>query len=194
MSFFALGYRNPDSNAIGIFCQLSGILNETSVAKWVTYSNDYYHERCRQEDSDEEWYGLTWNPITKKEMYLFLGILLKIGLMGDTAGGYVAHFAEDNHGVRGCVADVMDIRRFRQIRAAFHVAPRMDNPLGDTPIGFNAAANTFFQTPADMTLDEGGVGCRSKVQPCRSTTSKRLKRIKSTSLVYRRPGIMPFCT
>ena len=77
-------------------------------------------------------------------MMKFLGIMLRMSLNPIDYGGYAAYFFRDDvnidldentsliaSGTKGWVSDVMDFRRFKMIRKAFHPEDRIARACGD---------------------------------------------------------------
>ena len=126
--------------------------------------------------------------ITSEEMYHFLGILLQISITPMDSGGYKAYFSNNNQRISyrrgdepveisnsaGFAHNYMSIRRFMQIRGAFHPEDKALAAGGDKCYQIRYALNSFKEAskrtwfpPKDVTFDEGGVGCRSRYCPVR---------------------------
>jgi len=69
-----------------------------------------------------------WKNITVSEMYVFLGITLRISLSPMDSGGYTAYFRKNNkyvcgeliYGTKGFAHKCMKQWRYKQIRDALH--------------------------------------------------------------------------
>ena len=115
-----------------------GGLDYVLVARLAAGSNDYFHAVIKPTlRINNVWHHhLVWNDITTEEMHHFLGILLRISITPMDAGGYKAYFSKDNTKITfdrqipgstlelsdtaGFAHKYMDLRRFQQIRGAFH--------------------------------------------------------------------------
>jgi Transposase IS4 len=114
--------------------QRCGGCNRGFVALLAQHSNDYAEKQILPNYPTRKPYGLLWQPITTKEMYVFLGIMLRISLSPIDGGGYPAYFRKKDmniqycghlpsqriHGTAGFAWKYMSEARFKQIRSAFH--------------------------------------------------------------------------
>jgi hypothetical protein len=126
--------------------------------------------------------GARWENITTEEMYIFLGITLKISISPVDGGGYAAYFASRNKTIcgleikhsRGFTAEYMSLQRYKQIRAALHPENHAYSSGGDkcyqlrsTLRQINVCAMNVFEVCGDLSFDEGGIPCRSRLCPVR---------------------------
>ncbi len=125
-----------------------------------------------------------------KEMYKFLGLLLRISMGEVDGGGYRAYFRQNDHifltgfGRRakrkqvanstGFAVQYMSLRRFKQIRAAFHPKDKIADLGGDKCYqlryalnALNSASAATFVPSGTLAFDEGGAACRSRLCPVR---------------------------
>ena len=166
-----------------------GGLDYDLVTRLAAASNDYFHMRIKPGLTKHNiWHHLQWTEITSEEMYHFLGILLQISITPMDSGGYKAYFSNNNQRISyrrgdepveisnsaGFAHNYMSIRRFMQIRGAFHPDDKALAAGGDKCYQIRYALNSFNEAskrtwfpPKDVTFDEGGVGCRSRYCPVR---------------------------
>ena len=129
--------------------------------------------------------GSKWINITLEEMIHFLGNVLKMSIDDRKLGGYCEYFDESIctglaegysvqlDGFKAWAKDVMTLRRFKQIRSAFHPEPgfALDgdkcHQLRYVINKFNETAMHTFIPGIDMTFDEGGIPLRSRMNPVR---------------------------
>ena len=154
------------------------------VAVLAANSNEYVRNVLlpKKADKNGRFLGMQWRNITTKEMYRFLGILLKISLSPIDGGGYEAYFKSENKficGVEiqntcGFAIRYMSITRFKQIRAALHPENSVYAMGGDkcyqlrsTLRQINQCALQVFEVGPELTFDEGGIACRSRFCPVR---------------------------
>jgi hypothetical protein len=77
--------------------EICGGLSRDFVRRLVVNSNNYFHQFIRPNIGKNNHHsGMKWTNISLKEMYHFLGILLKISIMERDAGGYPSYFAKEN--------------------------------------------------------------------------------------------------
>ena len=121
-------------------------------------------------------------------MIRFLGIILKASTQPRDAGGYGAYFqpadtvlyvSKNCEPIRisrtaGFAQQVMTLKRYKQIRGAFHAEDKNVAMSGDKCHQvrhllncFNAAAARVFLISLLLAFDEGGIGIRSRFCPCR---------------------------
>jgi hypothetical protein len=133
---------------------------------------------------------MKWTNISLKEMYHFLGIILKISIMERDAGGYPSYFAKENKKLytgtlsssymtvvsdsAGWAWKYMSIKRFKQIRSAFHPEKKAAGMGGDKCYQLRSAINHLneasrrtFVPSGNLAFDEGGIACRSRLCPVR---------------------------
>ena len=165
----------------------AGGFNHDLVKKFTMSSNNYFKMKILPHIMNRRLHGHRWEDITTEEMFHFMGILLKIGLIPIDYGGYPTYWSVKNHqlhmdngvsieleGTQGWAYHVMPLWRFKQIRSAFHPADASEGLGGDkcymlrqTLNNLNvSAANTFIVGPT-MTFDEGRQGNRSRFNPVR---------------------------
>lgn len=176
------------TSPLNCFFTVSGFNFETA-ARLAKGSNDYFHRFVKPHlNRNNVYHGIPWCDISTTEMIRFLGILLKIGLCPRDGGGYRAYFAKtlevvypgenlssiEITGSEGFAWRFMDLRRFQQIRGAFHPEDKTAGFGGDKCYqlrrllnSFNAASQQTFHVPKDLAFDEGGVGVRSRYCPVR---------------------------
>lgn len=166
--------------------QQCGGLSRTFIKRLMNSSNYYWVSDLSRHHKDGIFHGLKWVPINIEEMHHFLGILLTISINPKDSGGYAAYFREGNMTLeagtgrsieipnsKGFAHDIMDIRRFRQIRAAFHPEQKQASPgdkcyqLRHALKTLNQASKKTFFPSGRLSFDEGGVGVRSRLCPCR---------------------------
>ena len=173
------------------FTKVSG-LDRAHVARICRNTNNYYHSIIKNKTSrvqgNGRYNGMLWKDVTVTEMYRFFGILLKISMNYRDSGGYTSYFSDKNKfvhagdgitpmeivGTAGIIRRYMSLKRFKQIRGAFHPEEKKIGEGGDKCYqlrfainSFNNAAMSFFEVPRDLTFDEGGCGCRSRFCPVR---------------------------
>jgi hypothetical protein len=122
---YVVDYVNNPYDAL----ELCG-LNHAYVAKLAANSNEYVQTVLfpRIGDKNNRLCGVKWKRITMKEMYRFLGIMLKISIAPIDGEGYAAYFRQDNktacgieiQNTKGFAVNYMTLSRFKQIRAALH--------------------------------------------------------------------------
>jgi hypothetical protein len=145
--------------------------------------------------TSRSWHGLVWKPISFDEMHRFLGILLRISMQPTDAGGYTAYFRDSNITIplsedgseyieipqtKGFMSMIdkevrMSLNRFKQIRGVFHPAEKyITNGEEDKCYQIraaikelNSAARINFVPEANLSFDEGGISCRSRMCPVR---------------------------
>ena len=160
------------------------------VARLAANSNDYYYKHIKPELGQNKFHQCEWKDITTQEMYRFLGIMLKTSLQPVDGGGYPVHFRTTNKelctgfgsrakkllvlNTTGFAANTMSLKRFKQIRGAFHPEHKRASNSGDKCYQLraalnqlNAASHACFDPGKDLTFDEGGVACRSRLCPVR---------------------------
>jgi len=160
------------------------------MARLAANSNDYYHKDIKPDLGQNKYHQHEWRDITTQEMYRFFGIMLKISLQPVDGGGYPAYFRTTNkelstgYGSRakklmvlnttGFASNIMSLKRFKQIRGAFHPEHKRVANSGDKCYQLraalnqvNAAAFACFDPGKNLTFDEGGVACRSRLCPVR---------------------------
>jgi len=160
------------------------------IARLAANSNDYYWTKIKPSLGRNLYNGLVWKDISIDEMYHFLGIMLKISLSPIDGGGYSAYFATDDKVIyadtsrnpvtiqiknsRGWAQDIMPLHRFKQIRGAFHPEDKVASygkdkcyQLRHALNRLNAAALSTFVMGPNMSFDEGGSACRSRMCPVR---------------------------
>jgi hypothetical protein len=84
-------------------------LNNAYVAKLAVNSNEYVQNVLlpRMGVKNNRLCGIKWKKISMKEMYRFLGIMLKISVSPILDGeGYAAYFRQDNKVV--CGVEIQD--------------------------------------------------------------------------------------
>lgn len=170
------------------------------VALLSQHSNDYAKRFILPNHPNKKPHGLKWKDITTVEMYRFLGIMLKISLMPIDGGGYPAYFREgdvevkysNSHKARliqdtkGFAYKYMSIRRFRQIRMAFHPEDKdLAGTGGDKCYqlrrainSLNQSAKSVFDAGCYFCFDEGGCGCRSRFCPVRQYNKDKPKKFR----------------
>ena len=171
------------------FSQCGG-MTEQFVARLAANSNDYYWTNIKPGLGRNLHNGLVWKDITIEEMYRFLGIMLKISLSPVDGGGYATHFANEDKVIcadtrrnpvtikignsKGWAQHMLPFSRFRQIRGAFHPEDKVASygkdkcyQLRHVLNRLNAAALSTFIMGPNMSFDEGGSACRSRMCPVR---------------------------
>ncbi len=129
--------------------------------------------------------GSPWSNISVQEMIQFHGMVLKMSVDHKELGGYASYFTEPfsvNLSRSYCVlltdypawaVKIMTLRRFKQIRAAFHPETGTST-IGDKCHQIRHALNTLntaslktFTPGINLSFDEGGVASRSRFNPVR---------------------------
>jgi len=180
----AESFSEPFESLVG-----SGLTYEF-MARLSANSNDYYYKHIKPELGQNKYHQCDWKDITTEEMYRFFGIMLKISLQPVDGGGYPAYFRTTNKelstgfgsrakklivlNTTGFAATTMSLKRFKQIRGAFHPEHKRVSNSGDKCYQLRAALNQLnaaslatFDPGKDLTFDEGGVACRSRLCPVR---------------------------
>lgn len=176
---------------------LCGGLSNRYIGRLAANSNAYYHSFIKPTvANDGKWHHLKWKDITRKEMSTFLGIILKISLRVVDGGGYPAYFATEDKTIHtglgpgskskliknsaGFASKYMALRRFKQIRGAFHPENKAASFGGDKCYQLrhalkvlNAASMATFIPSAELAFDEGGIGYRSRLCPVRQYNSSK---------------------
>jgi Transposase IS4 len=159
-----------------------GGLDYDLVCRLASNSNEYARKHLLPSDRNNRLHGHTFTNITTEEMYHFLGITLRISLSPIDWGGYEAYFSVSNRkvldvdiaGSAGFAQHYMTLRRYKQIRSAFHPEDRSAGSAGDKCYQLRHAINTLNQAASntkfigeDVTFDEGGIGSRHRLNPVR---------------------------
>jgi Transposase IS4 len=171
--------------------RLCGGFSNNFVERLTSESNDYFVAFIKPKLGKNHYYcGLHFNTITFNEMHVFLGILLRISMEERDGGGYAAYFAPCDRVIRsgyantdkqrkipctkGWAQNYMPLKRFKQIRGAFHPMSRGAGSGGDKCYQLrnalnclNKAAKEVFLPSGNLAFDEGGVACRSRLCPVR---------------------------
>ena len=167
--------------------------NKGFVARLVRNSNIYAKNNILPNKRNGLWHSLKWEEITIEEMYRFLGIVLHISLSPVDGGGYKAYFAKNDKEIvfnkkmegrkisnsHGFANNIMTLRRFQQIRGAFHPEEKVINDndkcyqLRHAIRTFNSKTKKTFSVGGKLTFDEGGVACRSRLCPVRQYNSNK---------------------
>jgi len=160
------------------------------VARLAANSNDYFWQHIKPKLGRNTYGGLPWSDISIKEMYHFLGIMLKISLSTVDGGGYTAYFAPEDKVIysdtgrhpkiiqiknsAGWAQHTMSLGRFKQVCGAFHPEDRVASygkdkcyQLRHVLNRLNAASLSTFEIGPNMSFDEGGSACRSRMCPVR---------------------------
>jgi hypothetical protein len=105
-------------------------LDYAYVAKLAANSNEYAENILLPQvaNKNNRFCGIKWKRISMKEIYCFLGIILKISISPIDGEGYAAYFRANNkvvcgveiQGTKGFAVEFMSLARFKQIRAALH--------------------------------------------------------------------------
>jgi hypothetical protein len=179
------------------FQKVSG-LDYTTVSRLASNSNAYFNTYIKPTcDANHRFHKLKWKPISTQEMYRFLGIILRMSLTPMDCGGYRYYFTDQDisvdpggagneplviEGTTHVVSRYMTLRRFRQIRGAFHPEDKAASEGGDKCYQlrhlvnrFNMATKDAFHTPTQMSFGEGGIGCHSRYCPVRQYNSSKPK-------------------
>ena len=98
------------------------------VSRLTYYSNDYARKYLLSKGRNPRLHGAPWKNIEREEMYRFLGIMLQMSLSPQDGGGYEAYFRTTKRKIHdieipdtiGFAQKYMSLKRFRQIRSAFH--------------------------------------------------------------------------
>ena len=175
-----------------------GGLTYKFVARLAANSNDYFRSFIAPTlDKNLRYCSIKWKNITTAEMYVFLGIMLKISLAERDAGGYTAYFHgcdRDLHttdlggrGIkktlpmtRGWALDYMSLNRYKQMRSAFHPENKDAGNGGDRCHQIRHALNCLnraslmtFLPGQHLAFDEGGISCRSRRCPVRQYSKEK---------------------
>eukprot|EP00797_Seminavis_robusta_P022319 Sro354_g124780.2 (640) ;mRNA; r:32565-34484 len=152
-------------------------------------SNNYANNHLLDKERKKKLCGGKWKDISVKEMFVFLGILLKISMSPTDGGGYRAYFRKECETINYCnridpmpiknsagwAHEYMSLTRFKQIRAAFHPEDK-DMAAGTSDKCYqlrrainstNSASKSVFEAGSHCAFDEGGVACRSRFCPVR---------------------------
>ena len=133
----------------------------------------------------ETFAGYAWDNISTQEMIISNGMILKMSIDDKKLGGYESHFEEEipvhlGQGYSATLTDypawatkIMPLWRFKQIRAAFH--PEVGaSTIGDKCHQLRYAldqhtktAKKTFEPGIDLSVDEGGIASRSRMNPVR---------------------------
>ena len=133
-----------------------GGFDYTFVARLTFNSNEYAKRYILPKYPNRVINGETWRSITVKEMFHFLGIMLKISLSPVDGGGYTAYFHKGNLEIsfnrhqeayeitnsNGWARDIMLLGRFKQIRMAYHPEDKSAAAGGDKCYQIRNAMNT----------------------------------------------------
>jgi hypothetical protein len=187
----ATSFRSPPE-----CLEVCGGLLVSFVVRVQAESNNYYHKKIKQGlGKNGLFHGIKWENISKAEMYRFFGIILRISMNEKDGSGYKAYFAKHNRVMHTGVGSrheqreipgserwawrYMSLRRFQQIRAAFHPEKANAGLGGDKcyqlPSALNhlnAASKNTFMPGGNLAFDEGGVACRSRLCPVRQYNKK----------------------
>jgi MATE family multidrug resistance protein len=167
--------------------EVCGGLTHEMVKRLTVQSNLYAEEVLKPQYVGGRVEGSPWKKITVAEMYRFLGLMLKISISPLNLGGYEAYFSNKFRTVTydgiykmdidvnvGWAAKYMSLKRFRQVRRAFHPEHRAAAAAGDKCYQLRYALNCLNQASLntyipgrDLSFDEGGVSMRSRLCPVR---------------------------
>jgi hypothetical protein len=167
--------------------EVCGGLTHEMVKRLTVQSNLYAEEVLKPQYVGGRVEGSPWKKITIAEMYRFLGLMLKISISPLNLGGYEAYFSNKFRTVTydgiykmdidvnvGWAAKYMSLKRFRQVRRAFHPEHRAAAAAGDKCYQLRYALNCLNQASLntyipgrDLSFDEGGVSMRSRLCPVR---------------------------
>ncbi len=163
-------------------CGVCGGMDFEFFKRLTANSNEY-----GRNNMDHRGYfgGSKWKNISTQEMIRWHGVILKMSIDNRKIGGYESYFSPPEkiclssthiHTVNdfpAWAAEVFTIRRFKQIRAAYH--PEVGfSTIGDkchqlrhTINALNEAAKRTFIPGQQMSFDEGGIPSRSRMNPVR---------------------------
>jgi len=180
------GVANSFKTPLGAF-QVVGGFDVDTAKRLCRNSNDYMKMFVLSNRTNRSLYGTQFEDITLSEMMKFLGIMLKISLNPIDYGGYPAYFFRSDadivldeeqkikaSGTKGWASVIMDLRRFKIIRKAFHPEDRIARTCGDKCYqirhllrNFKSAAKASFIPGRGISFDEGGIGSRHRLNPVR---------------------------
>jgi len=182
--------------------QVVGGFDFDTVKRLCRNSNEYIKMCVLPSRTNQLLYGIRFEDITLSEMIKFFGIMLRMSLIPIDYGGYPAYFSRsdadivlDNEqtitasGTKGWASEIMDLRRFKIIRKAFHPEDRIARACGDKCYQirhllrkFKAFAKSSFIPGRDISFDEGGIGSRHRLNPVRMYNAKNLRSFVSIFL------------
>ena len=165
-------------------CLAQNGLDRSFVARLARNSNECARKFILPKDRNRRLHGHDWRNITVSEMYVFLGITLRISLSPMDSGGYAAYFRKSNkvvmdviiYGTKGFAHKYMKMWRYKQIRAALHPDDRKAASMDGTDKAFmlrhalntlNTAASNVMHMSGELTFDEGGTASRHRRNPIR---------------------------
>ncbi len=158
----AESFRNPFE------CLAQNGLDRSFVARLARNSNEYARKFILPKDRNRRLHGHDWRNITVSEMYVFLGITLRISLSPMDSGGYEAYFRKSIkvvmdviiYGTKGFAHKYMKMWRYKQIRAALHPDDRKAASMAGTDKAFmlrhalntlNTAASNVMHMSGELT-------------------------------------------
>jgi len=165
-------------------CLSENGLSRDFVARLARNSNEYAKKHILPKDRNRRLHSHEWKNITISEMYVFLGITLRISLSPMDSGGYAAYFRKTNKevfgetllGTKGFARKYMKLWRYKQIRAALHPDDRKAASMDGSDKAFmlrhalntlNAASLNVMHMSYNLTFDEGGTASRHQRNPIR---------------------------
>ena len=154
------------------------------VSRLTYYSNDYARKYLLSKGRNPRLHGAPWKNIEREEMYRFLGIMLQMSLSPQDGGGYEAYFRTTKRKIHdieipdtiGFAQKYMSLKRFRQIRSAFHPEDKAGASLHGNDRCYqlrhaintlNPVAKKLRHIPRNCSFDEGGCSCRFWFCPVR---------------------------
>jgi len=160
------------------------------VARSAVNSNDHFWQHVKPKLGWNTCNGLAWTDMSIEDMCHFLGVMLKISLSTVNGGGHTACFSPCDEVIcsdagrhpkviratnsAGWAQHTMSLGRFKQMRGAFHPEDRVAScdedkchQLRHVLNRLNAASLLSFETGPNMSFDEGGSACRSRMCPVR---------------------------
>ena len=167
--------------------QVVGGVDYETVKRLCRNSNEYMRRVVIPRYDSGLVYGLAFVDISVTEMMNFFGIMLRMSLNPIDYGGYQAYFNKSDIEVQidsettikafstgRWASDIMDLRRYKIIRMAFHPEDRLARECGDKCYHvrylmrqFKSAAKASFIPGRDIAFDEGGIGSRHRLNPIR---------------------------
>ena len=165
-------------------CLSANGLSRVFVARLARNSNEYARKFILPKDRNSRLHGHEWKNISIDEMFVFLGITLRISLSPMDSGGYGAYFRKTNkevfgeviYGTKGFARKYMKLWRYKQIRAALHPDDRKAASMDGSDKAFmlrhalntlNAASMNVMYIGYNLTFDEGGTASRHRRNPIR---------------------------
>ncbi len=169
-------------------CAVAGGLDRDMISNLTFNSNQYARGKL---SNDRTFCRMMWKNISVTEMYRFLGILLKMSLVGGNVEGYKSLWYPPTriNISPTCQIDVSDypgwagknmlFRRFVQIRVAFHpesTKNKLDDKCHQIRYALqklNSASARCFIPGKELSFDEGGIPSKSQYNSVRQYNNSK---------------------